>query len=74
MADCVCLAGCPFFNDKMTDKNGLAAMYKRMYCQGDYTKCARFKVNEALGRENVPLDLYPNMHDRAENLISSKTF
>ncbi len=29
MADCECLKGCIFFNDKMKDTEGLGAMFKK---------------------------------------------
>jgi hypothetical protein len=71
MADCDCLAGCPFFNDKMKDMEGTANLFKTRYCQGDYMKCARHQVKEAPGKPAVPTDLYPNMHDRAQELIAA---
>ncbi len=70
MAQCECVAKCPFFNDKMKDSEGLGAIYKRKYCLGDPAQCARFRVFKALGREAVPPDLYPNMRDRAEKLLA----
>lgn len=71
MADCELLKGCLFFNDKMADNAGMASLYKRKYCQGDSSRCARLKVAKALGRPRVPTDLYPNMFDRAEKIIRS---
>lgn len=72
MPDCECIVGCPFFNDKMKDQQGIAAMYKTMFCQDDYLKCARYMVFKKLGKSNVPADLYPNMIDRAKKLIEGK--
>jgi hypothetical protein len=69
MADCELLKGCLFFNDKMPMESGLGAMYKKKYCQGDNTDCARFMVAKALGREKVPLTLFPNMADEARAMI-----
>lgn len=69
MADCEFLKGCLFFNDKMSINEGLGAIYKVRYCQGDNTKCARYVVAKKLGREKVPTDLYPNMIERADGLI-----
>ncbi|MBN2353029.1 MAG: hypothetical protein JXD23_10710 [Spirochaetales bacterium] len=69
MADCVCLAGCLFFNDKMADMPTMANMYKRNYCRGDSSQCARYMVFRALGRESVPVDLFSNMADRARAII-----
>ncbi len=70
MAECQCLEKCPFFNDKM--KESLPAMielWKKKYCLGDSSECARFIVFQALGREKVPLDLYPHQLDRAQQLL-----
>ena len=69
MADCELLKGCLFFNDKMSDQVGMGAIYKKAYCLGDSSKCARFVVAKALGRENVPANLYPNMANRACQII-----
>jgi hypothetical protein len=69
--ECDCLAGCPFFNDKMPDTGGLGTMYKKRYCLGDFMNCARHKVKDALGKPAVPVDLYPNMHDRAAVILAA---
>lgn len=69
MSDCECLPRCPFFNDRMTDMPAMAGMMKRRYCQGEFHTCARFQVMKALGSSRVPTDLFPNMNDRAEELI-----
>jgi len=73
MAECECLPGCPFFNDKMEDTHGLGAIYKKKYCLGDNSKCARYMVFRQLGKQNVPVDLFPNMHDRALKIISGQS-
>lgn len=70
MADCELLQGCLFFNDKMSIEEGIGAMYKKNYCQGDNSKCARYIVAKKLGREKVPADLYPNMVDKANELVA----
>ncbi len=72
MADCELLAGCIFFNDKMTEMPTMAAMYKRDFCKGDSSTCARYMVFKALGRPSVPPDLFPNMAARARALIEGK--
>ncbi|MBN2487911.1 MAG: hypothetical protein JXA98_02665 [Methanosarcinaceae archaeon] len=69
MADCELLVRCPFFND-MDDP--MRKIYTTKYCQSDNTKCARHMVFEALGRERVPLDLFPYMYDEAKMIISEK--
>ena len=70
MADCECLEGCPFFNDRMEDKPATAEMYKKSYCRGSSVQCARYIVFSALGREAVPADLFPNQVERAYELIN----
>ena len=71
MADCECLPGCPFFNDKMDADKGLGQIYKKKYCLGDNTDCARHMVFKKLGREKVPANPFPNMQDRARDILSA---
>ncbi len=70
MADCEILADCIFFNDKMQNMPSVAGMYKQRYCRTDNSTCARYMVMKKLGRENVPADLFPNMLDRAKEILS----
>lgn len=70
MADCEFLEGCLFFNDTMPIEEGLGALYKKRYCQNDNSKCARYLVVNKLGKEKVPKDLFPNMLDRAKEIIA----
>ncbi|GAB4269224.1 MAG: hypothetical protein Kow0029_05120 [Candidatus Rifleibacteriota bacterium] len=72
MAECICLKSCPFFNDKMPSEKGMGAIYKKKYCLGNNTNCARYMVFKALGKGKVPDNLYPNMHEQAKKLISEK--
>lgn len=60
---------CPFYNDKMDIESGLGKMYKAKYCEGDKTKCARYILCLELGKELVPVDLFPNMHDQAQKIL-----
>lgn len=71
MADCECLPQCPFFNDLLADTPATADMMKKRYCRGAFEKCARYKVFKAKGREFVPKNLFPNMTDKAEQIINS---
>jgi len=63
------LERCPFYNDRMDIESGIGKMYKRKYCEENKNGCARYKVATTLGREKVPVDLYPNMMERAEEII-----
>ena len=69
MSACECLPRCAFFNDRMANMPSVSSMMKRNFCQGDFAACARYKVKVALGSDRVPSDLFPNMPDRAEELI-----
>ena len=70
MALCEKLEKCPFYNDKMNMESGLGAMYKKKYCEGDKTICARYIVATQLGAEFVTNKLYPNMNDAANKLLA----
>jgi hypothetical protein len=70
MADCECLAGCVFFNDKMKSMPSSATQFKNKYCKGDNAECARYMVLKALGREKVPPSLFPNQTEKAREIIS----
>lgn len=67
---CERLNACPFYNDKMDIESGLGKMYKQRYCEGDKQQCARYMVLTKLGEDFVPVDLYPNMFERAEKIIA----
>jgi hypothetical protein len=71
MADCECLEGCPFFNDRMAHKPATSEMFKKAYCRGSNIQCARYIVFSTLGKEAVPIDLFPNQIDRAYDVINS---
>jgi hypothetical protein len=72
MSECECLKGCPFFNDKMKDTEGIGARYKEKYCLGNNTDCARYMVFKKLGKQAVPDNLYPNMYERAKNILAGQ--
>jgi hypothetical protein len=72
MAECPSLKTCPFFNDKMANMPATAEIVKRKYCNGEFTTCARYMTAKAIGKENVPIDLYPTQANRVEQLINDK--
>jgi len=63
------LKTCIFFQDKMQNMLVTANIMKKRYCLEDNSKCARFIIANSLGRQKVPVDLFPNQCDRAEELI-----
>lgn len=70
---CEKLGGCPFYNDKMPMDKGLGSIYKKKYCEGNKTNCARYMVAKELGKEHVPITLYPNMQGYAASVIKKVT-
>jgi hypothetical protein len=36
-------------------------MIKSMYCLWHYEECARYRIAEVLGLENIPSDLFPEL-------------
>ncbi|MEK7434782.1 MAG: hypothetical protein AABZ74_16735 [Cyanobacteriota bacterium] len=67
MSDCEKLPKCPFFDGRMSEMPNIGNMLKKKYCQGDNTDCARYLVSGKFGKS--PLSLYPNMKDRAIELL-----
>jgi len=72
MAKCEFIDRCPFFNKMISTGGTLDRMYKEQFCNGSYKMCARYKIASTLGKEKVPVNLYPNMFDQAEALIRPK--
>ncbi|MFH0924719.1 MAG: hypothetical protein V1872_03665 [bacterium] len=72
MAECECLATCPFFNDKMANRPVTSEIYKEDYCKGDNSDCARYMIFKIFGGLKVPSDLFPNQKDKAEKIIFPK--
>ena len=70
MADCECISACPYFHDKLAGRPALAELVKRRLCRGDFSQCARYRVFKVHGRGNVPIDLYPDDTDRADQILA----
>lgn len=69
MAECQLIEKCVFFNDRMSGMPTTAESMKKRYCLGDNSMCARYMVFAALGRENVPPDLFPSNLEKGHQLI-----
>ena len=74
MANCEFLEKCPFFNDKMKGMPSAADMMKKIYCQWDYKNCARYMIFIALGKENLPADLFPGDRVKARSILIQHNF
>ncbi len=70
VAECELLRQCIFYNDRMKSLGHPTEELKKRFCLGEYRGCARHIVYKALGREKVPLDMYPEQLARAEALIN----
>ena len=70
METCEKLAKCPFYQGEMSMDSGLGRMYKRKYCEGDKTQCARYRIATTVGPEFVTNHIYPNMKDMADKIIA----
>lgn len=55
----------------MPDTSGMGAIYKKKYCLGDSSQCARFQVFKRLGKGSVPANLYPNMIARVPEIVAA---
>src|SRR5512140_1158953 len=63
---------CTFYKDHIAIMPVTASVYKRMYCDLDFVKCARNMVAAELGHELVPQNLFPTQSVRARNIIAIK--
>ena len=70
METCEKLAKCPFYQGQMKMDSGLGGMYKKKYCEGDKTTCARYIIATKLGPEFVTNNIYPNMNDLADKMLA----
>ncbi len=70
--ECPKLSDCPFFNFQLKDMPTTADTLKSIFCKKDYKKCARYIVSSAIGKENVPDDLFPNDEDRVDAILKGK--
>jgi hypothetical protein len=72
-AECQYLSACPFFNEKLPNMPSMTAYLKSAYCRREYEECARYMVRQALGKDKVPIDLFPDETNLAVRLIAAKT-
>ena len=54
----------------MKMESGIGAMYKKKYCEGDKSTCARYMIATTVGPEFVTTSIYPNMTDQAKKIIA----
>jgi hypothetical protein len=71
MVDCEVLPTCPFFNETLPKMPAMTSYLKSTYCRLDFQKCARYMVRQAMGKEKVPANLFPDEIDRAKRIIAT---
>lgn len=54
----------------LSRKNGYKFRYRKKYCEGDKTICARYIIATQLGPEFVTNNIYPNMNDLANKMLA----
>lgn len=69
---CEFVEHCSFQDDMLHNKPVTAAIFKSLFCDLDFKKCARYIATHELGLEEVPPDLYPNHADRVKKIIDAK--
>ena len=66
---CEKLSACSIFKSLGMNPVTIELM-ENYYCLANHLDCARYKVIEALGVNNLPADLTPTQNDRARELIT----
>lgn len=61
---------CTFYEDHIAKMPVTASVYRRMYCDLDFVRCARNMTAAELGHELVPNDLFPTQNVRARKIIA----
>ena len=69
MVECNKLRECPFFNDKMANMPATSVLFKAKYCNSGFNECARFVMSNIVDISEVPPDLFPNQHERVNQLL-----
>ena len=71
MEPCEKLSGCAFYQGHMIATSGIGDILKKKYCEaGNKENCARYQVCTQLGKEYLDNTLFPNMTDRAQEMIN----
>jgi hypothetical protein len=72
MGECEFIEKCPFFSGKLADKPVEVEELKDKYCRNNNLTCARYMIANAVGKENMPPDLYPHEKAVAYTVIAEK--
>jgi hypothetical protein len=69
VAQCPFRDQCPFFGDRTASMPSTTEWLTRQFCCGRFDQCARHMVRSTLGREAVPLDLFPDDVRQARQIL-----
>ena len=70
MGECEFIEGCPFFQDKSVEKPVEVEELKNKYCKNNNLNCALYMIAQAVGKEKMPPDLYPDEKTIAYQVIA----
>jgi len=68
MKICENIEQCIFFNNRMSNMPTMAEIYKKQFCKGEFSECARYILLNEFTSEDVPGDLFPIQKERAEKI------
>jgi hypothetical protein len=71
MTECAFLPICPFFAETLPEMPAMAQYLKSVYCLREPEKCARYLVRQKIGKEYVPLNLFPDESGKATKIIAA---
>lgn len=70
MANCEFLEKCAFFNaEEIASLHNLVDYLKNTFCLDDFTKCSRYQIAAAIGREHVPVLMTPDQNLWAQQIL-----
>ena len=73
MSRCEFIENCPFFHGKLAEKPVQIEELKTKYCENNNLNCARYMIAQAVGKELMPPDLYPNEKTVAYEVIAENS-
>jgi len=68
---CEFISSCIFYDHNRREKPVTMTIYRTIYCDLDFERCARNIVARELGHDRVPIDLNPNHTDRLKEIIGT---
>ncbi len=68
---CKFIDSCAIFKHYLADKPQQAQQVMDKYCKKDYESCARYRLSKIISEDAVPLKLFPDMINIANQLINN---